>query len=256
MLGAPCFVAAGALRVGAGRVRLVVPPGILQTCLGLVPSAIGCPSTTGLPPQVITDAHTIVAAGPGMGLDRGSQRLIATLMATHHTVVLDGDGLTHLAQQRGSWRKRTAPLVLTPHPGEYARLAERWDSPPLHSTTDPQQRQRAARHLALACGAVVALKGHGTVVSDGRREWTCRTGNPALAIPGSGDVLTGVIAGLLAQGLAPFAATCLGVHLHGMAGDLWAKRHPIGLMAMELAILIPQAVQAYVRAGGRRASRA
>lgn len=256
MIGAPCFVAAGALRIGTGRLRLVVPAAILPTCLTLVPSVIGCPSgKTTVPEDVVADVHSIVVAGPGMGTIPARSQVIARLIAGRHTLILDGDALTHVARQHAPWRRREAPLVLTPHPGEYERLAARWGTPPLKPKASHNERRLAARQLAQASGAIVVLKGHRTVVSDGQFDWFCRTGNPALAIPGSGDVLAGVIAGLISQGMAPYPASCLGAHLHGIAGDLWAARHPVGLMALELSALLPEAVRVHKKSRKARRSR-
>src|ERR1043165_7114400 len=108
-------------------------------------------------------------------------------------------------------------------------------------------RRSAARALAQATGAVVVLKGHETVVSDGQSTWRCAAGGPNLAIPGSGDVLRGVIAGLMSQGMSTFDAARLGVQLHAVAGDRWARERPFGLFAMELAAGIPLAARRFAR---------
>lgn len=245
MVGAPCFVAMGALRVGCGLVRLAVPPQILTACLGVVPSVIGIPRDA-THAQVMTaiDAQTIIAAGPGLGLGRDEEALIQRLMTADRPLVLDGDGLTHLAHLGTAVLPRQAPLILTPHLSEYGRLAAAWGLAALNNDSPADERRTAAMALARATKAVVVLKGHGTVVSDGADCWTCTAGNSALAIPGSGDVLTGVIAGLLGQGMRPFAAATLGAQLHGMAGDLWAECRPFGMLASELAALIPDAASA------------
>ncbi len=116
--------------------------------------------------------------------------------------------------------------------------------------TDPERRPAAAAALSEATGAVVVLKGQHTVVSDGRRIYRNMTGNPALATAGTGDVLTGVVAGLMAQGAGPWEAATAGVHLHGRAADRWAQRHGTrrGLLAMELA---DEVVGAIAEAEGR-----
>ena len=250
MVGAPCFVASGALRSGCGLVRMALPPALMATCLGLVPSAIGVPRADlpGLVAQLSAEssgAHTVIAAGPGLGVGDDAAREIALVLSAAVPLVLDGTGLVHLALHDPARLERTTALILTPHPGEYAKLAEAWGIPPLSTDPSPEERQLAALQLARVAGAVVVLKGHGTVVSNGVDCWTCPAGNAVLAIPGSGDVLTGVIAGLLAQGMAAIDAAMLGVGLHALAGELWAARWPFGLLAMDLAALIPEAARVH-----------
>lgn len=250
MIGAPCFVAAGALRIGCGLVHLAVPPEIILTCLGIVPSAIGVPR--GAQHALALEKfgpQTVIAAGPGLGLGIAEEALIQDVLQSDCPVVLDGDGLTHLSflgptvlNNQRSFLKiaREASLILTPHPGEYARLATTWGTAPLGDDASDSERRSAAKDLARATHSIVVLKGHGTVVSNGVDIWTCASGNSALAIPGSGDVLTGVIAGLLSQGLQGHEAAILGVHLHGLAGDRWVEGRPFGMLALELAALIPE----------------
>jgi ADP-dependent NAD(P)H-hydrate dehydratase len=248
MIGAPSFVALGALRSGCGLVRLAAPEGILTACLTLVPSAIGVVRSDDHAALLSgVDDATVIAAGPGLGLGSGEQALVAALLQSRHRLVLDGDGLTLLARLGCGARPQQAPLVITPHPGEYAHLAAVWGTAALPAAADDDARRAACRELASATGAVVVLKGHHTVVSAGDLTWTCRVGNPALSIPGSGDVLSGVIASLMAQGLAGAPAACAGVQLHGLAGDLWAATRPFGLLASELAALIPEAARSYRR---------
>jgi NAD(P)H-hydrate epimerase len=138
-------------------------------------------------------------------------------------------------------------MVLTPHPGEYARIAAslRIDADPI----DPVARPHAAERLAQRLGCVVVLKGHGTVVSDGHRTWTCGHGNDALAVGGSGDVLAGVVAGLLAahgRALGLYDCARLAVEAHAIAGERWARRAggTAGMLAAELAAEIPAALGA------------
>jgi NAD(P)H-hydrate epimerase len=141
-------------------------------------------------------------------------------------IVLDADGLNLLAAHP---RALPEMVVMTPHPGEAARLLET-------STADVQaDRFAAARSLARKYGAVVVLKGGGSLVADPEgRVAVCPWGNPGMASGGTGDVLTGVIAGLLAQGLTPWDAACLGVGLHARAGDLAARAGERGLLASDL----------------------
>jgi NAD(P)H-hydrate epimerase len=129
---------------------------------------------------------------------------------------------------------------LTPHPGEFARILGR------EVTAVQADRQGLAVQFAAEHGVVMVLKGHGTIVTDGRRVYHNRTGNPGMATGGTGDVLTGLIAALLGQGLEPFSAAQLGVFLHGLAGDL--ARDELGeasLIASDLLHFLPRALRNY-----------
>ena len=245
MLGAPALCATAALRTGAGLVKLAVPGDLMLPTLGVQPSATGMTreQLDALEPK----EGTVLAVGPGLGGADDVAELVKSLIDGGHPMVLDADGLNALVELRRSHPdvpevvRRESPWVLTPHPGEFRRLGEAFgiDGDP----TDPEQRAGAAALLADATGAVVVLKGNHTVVTDGDRAYRNTTGNPALSTGGTGDVLTGIIASLWAQGMEPFDAACLGVFLHGDAADAWAKEHgPAGLLAMELANALPDAL--------------
>lgn len=249
MIGAPALCASAAFRAGAGLVKVVTPPEVLPFVLTLEPSATGVPLADSAAATLAgIDAadparRAVLAVGPGLGRASIARDLLLALLARPGAMVLDADGLNLLAQAGppcADLRPPASPLILTPHPGEFARLARpaRIDL----SATDPRERPLAAAALARAHHAVVLLKGQHTVVSDGQRVFTNATGNPALATAGSGDVLTGLLAALIAQGLEPFDAACLAAHLHGLAADLWTARHgPSGLTARDLAALLPDA---------------
>lgn len=253
MPGAPAICARAAFRAGAGLVKIASAPDVLATAIAIEPGATGI--ALGTRTSGGSDAHqqrqaidhadpeqlAVLAIGPGMGTSDAAGRLVENLLRTNRPVVLDADGLNLIAQS--SYRHRTGehPLVLTPHPGEYRRLAQRLglDFDP----TDPGQRPAAAAALADAHRAVVVLKGHRTIVTDGKQLYTNATGNPALATAGSGDVLTGLLAALIAQGMDAFNAAVCAVHAHGRAADLWAQKHgKRGLLARELADGIPEAL--------------
>lgn len=245
MIGAPALAATAALRAGAGLVKIMTHPVVIPFCLAVEPSA------TGLYPNMETMSalfgelreNVVLAVGPGMSTGGDEQAAVAALLKLGRPMVLDADGLNNLTSLGASVKKMESPLVLTPHAGEYRRLAHA--SGLEFDPTDPSQRPEAAAALAERYGAVVVLKGRGTVVCDGARCYTNTTGNPALATAGTGDVLTGVIAGLMAQGMEAFDAAVLGVHVHGLAADLWADRHGrAGLLARDLASLIPDALEA------------
>jgi NAD(P)H-hydrate epimerase len=238
MLGAAILCARGALRGGAGLVRAALPPHLMA------PFTVAVPAATTLPrpaparlPQALGGASAIVA-GPGLGATAAVRRLVqALLRAATVPVVLDADALNVLAPLRAALPGR-APKVLLPHPGEAARL--------LGCDAAAVQRDRAAavQQLALRSGALVVLKGHGTLVTDGRRLFENRTGNPGMATGGTGDVLAGLLGALLAQGMAPFPASCLAVHAHGLAGDLVARRlSQPGLCAEDLPLAIAEVLR-------------
>jgi len=160
-------------------------------------------------------------------------------------MVVDADGLNALAGRPAALTQPGGPRILTPHPGEFDRLLGT-DSVP------PGQRDAAADGLAARCRAVVALKGHNTVITDGNRRAINTTGNPGMATGGSGDVLTGLIAALVAQGLEPFDAARLGVYLHGLAGDLAAgELGQESLIAGDLVRFLPEAFRQFGDRGGR-----
>ncbi|MCC6659679.1 MAG: NAD(P)H-hydrate dehydratase [Phycisphaerales bacterium] len=268
MIGAVALVATGALRAGCGLARVVTPAPILAAVIGLCPSATGVPMPVDRAGHI--QAHEAVAAvdrqvescsvlviGPGMG--RGDGVRAAALRAVQQELVLavvDADAINALADVPELTRDFRAASVLTPHPGEYARLAAalRLD----HDPVDEATRPAAAEALAQRLGCIVVLKGSRTVVSDGQRTWVNTTGSAALATAGTGDVLAGVIAGVAAQFVAPphtpstpgrplefFDAARIAVAAHGLAAELWAGRHnaAAGLMAMELASEIPAALE-------------
>lgn len=249
MLGAPALAATSALRCGVGLVKIASQPNILPHIICIEPSATGIALEGSLDNQIAAiaradpDQRAVLAIGPGLGIRDEGRQLLGALLRGRRTIVLDADGLNLLVGTGMVRPGNESTLVLTPHPGEFKRLAE-----PLgirHSPTDPQQRPEAAAALARAHHAIVVLKGPNTVVSDGQRQFINRTGNPALATAGSGDVLTGMIAAFIAQGMDAIDATILAVFLHGRAADRWAHQHgPSGMLARDLVERIPDTIQA------------
>ncbi len=186
-----------------------------------------------------------VALGPGIGLDAETQAAVQTLVRdVERPMVVDADALTALAGRSGVCRDARASRFLTPHPGEAARL--------LGCGIAEVQADRiaSARRLAAESGAIVALKGARTVVSRPDGQVTLNpTGNPGMATGGTGDVLTGIAGGLLAQGVAPILALSAAVYLHGLAGDVAAEtRGEAGLVAGDLAAAIPAAIRRILHA--------
>ena len=180
-----------------------------------------------------------VAAGPGLGNTPAVGAVVRALLARANTpLVLDADALNALAEQTDILSKLRRPLIITPHPGEFARLIGR-------STAEIQgDRETHAVALAQADHLIVVLKGARTVVTDGRRVYVNTTGNPGMATGGSGDVLTGVIAALIGQKLPPFEAAQLGVHVHGLAGDIARDQNgEIGMIAGDIVDSLPDAFE-------------
>ena len=254
MIGAPALCARAALRSGVGLVKVACPPTVLPHVLTIEPSATGI-AIVREPEDVIAQLEhadpqhkAVLAVGPGLGQRPYRGELVERLLSGRHAIVLDADGLNLLAKDRyaiANAQSRTAPLILTPHPGEYKRLADalKIQADP----TDPEQRVDAATQLAQQLNATVVLKGQHSIIADSHQYAINNTGNPALATAGSGDVLTGLIASLLAQNMTPFAAAQLGAYLHGTAADQWVSQHGNrGLRAIELADQLLNAISAHL----------
>jgi ADP-dependent NAD(P)H-hydrate dehydratase len=246
MSGAACLSGLGALRGGAGLVTVAVPRSILPIIAGMEPSYLTLPLPDDEAGRISHDAapvldaeiakQTSFAIGPGLGQSPGLSALVGRLFSSVKCpAVFDADALNALAaapaalSARKRQRDEAAPRVLTPHPGEFARLAG------TETATVQENRESLAVQFAEEHGLILVLKGHKTVITDGRRVAINSTGNSGMATGGTGDVLTGLIAALLAQGMAPFDAAQLGAHLHGLAGDLAAKSvSKPGLIASDL----------------------
>ncbi len=262
MLGAPALAGSAALRGGAGLAVLATPAPLLPSALALCSAATGVAlpvehdgtlDASGAAEAIdrVLAGADVVVLGPGLGNSFAEQQVVARLVALDATpIVLDADGLNALASLDDFARDVRAPLVVTPHPGEFARLAE-----PLSiagDPTDPAERPRLAAEMARRLGAIVVLKGPGTIVSDGLRVWTNATGNAALATGGSGDVLAGLVGGMIAQfARQPFAqhslfdCARLAVLVHGLAADAWSARHgTAGMLPSDLLGEIPDVLHA------------
>jgi NAD(P)H-hydrate epimerase len=247
--GAAALVCLGALGSGAGLVTAALPASQQAVVAARVAEAMteALPETADGSAAGAARARLVelaqrmdaVVLGPGSGLGDETRGLLRALARElPRPMVVDADGLTALAGHLEDLRGARGPRLLTPHPGEAARLLDR-------SVAEVQDdRAGSARELAAATGAHVALKGAGTVVAGPAGElWVNPTGNPAMATGGTGDVLAGVAGSLLAQGLAPAAALTAAVYLHGLAGDLAAgARGPAGLLAGDLAGALPAAI--------------
>ena len=241
MVGAPALAANAALRVGAGLLQILTTAEAQPTIARLAPCATTRRfSPEGPPPSTIAVEFgaDVVALGPGLDPAFSADVILELLKDYSGSVVIDADGLNTLAaagRWEASWPHQ---VVLTPHPGELKRLVRG-----LKIDTNLEDRERAATDLALRTQAAVVLKGAGTVVTDGERIYVNQTGNSGMATAGSGDVLTGIIAGLLGQQMSRVDATVLGVYLHGLAGDIGAEElGRLSLMAWDLLDFIPEAI--------------
>jgi NAD(P)H-hydrate epimerase len=252
MAGAIALAGMACLRSGAGLVKLAVPEYILDTVASFEPSYMTAPLQCDRGAHIrlrarrqieeLAEAATCVACGPGLGQAKKLITLVRMLYESlPQPMVIDADGLNALAAADDGLASPRGPRILTPHPGEFARLAGfSEDSKP---TRDEQIA--TAKQLAAELNIVILLKGHRTVITDGSQLAENSTGNPGMATGGTGDVLTGVITALVCQGLSPFDAAVLGAHVHGLAGDLAAAElGQVSLIASDLLTYLPQAFQA------------
>jgi ADP-dependent NAD(P)H-hydrate dehydratase len=262
MSGAIAMAGLAALRGGAGLVTLAVPRSVQDVVASFTPCYMthGMADRDGLfaaanAEQVLplAESMTALALGPGLGRSGDVTNFVMRLYReVRQPMVVDADALFALAEKPEVLAKPCGSRVLTPHPGEFGRLAAAVMQNANVSVGlkggDDQQRLTNASSLAKydpTGRTVVVLKGHRTVVADGHRASVNQTGNPGMATGGSGDVLTGVITALLCQGLEPFDAARLGVHVHGLAGDLAAlELGQVALIATDLVDYLPQAFQA------------
>ncbi len=284
MIGAPALTANAALRSGAGLVTIACPESIYLAVATLCPCATTIPlpedANGRLDPtraiQAIDESHmlghparpTVIAAGTGLGrgnvrFDHAWRKLIAEFAVNRNIpIVLDADGINAMPTldlkddkpPESNWSN----LMLTPHPGEMARLCNTTAADVqsrrreivvaaarranLQNSTEANKSGGAADKKTAAAGCTILLKGAGTLVCDGSRIYTNKTGNPGMATGGSGDVLTGIIAALIGQGMPPFDAAVLGAHVHGLAGDLTARVTTLtSMIATDLIAALPRA---------------
>ena len=242
MAGAAALVGASALRSGAGLVRVACPAEVQPTVASFEPSYMTYPlenDEDGLicfkPARKaiarLIEKVDVLAIGPGLGQSSEIRDLVHWVIEEIKIpTILDADALNALAGQTDTLADLHRPVVITPHPGEFARLTGR--------TIAEIQADREGHALALAHAAdhlVVVLKGVNTVITDGKRIAINGTGNPGMATGGAGDVLTGVIAALIGQKLGAFEAAQLGAHVHGLSGDIARDQNgEIGLIAGDL----------------------
>lgn len=239
--GAAALAALGALRCGAGLVYLGVPESIytiVATKL-LEPVVFPLSDKNGMFAADSTDLLSeklkrmdAVLIGPGVGLSEGSERVLTHVLTSFNgPIVIDADGINLLKAHKDILRGRTAPVILTPHEGEFARFT----GCPI---TD---RVRDAAELAGDLGVIVLLKGRNSVITDGSVCYINPTGNPGMAVGGSGDVLAGMITALLGQGISPLEAAACGAWLHGAAGDICAQElGQYGMLPSDMIHVLPR----------------
>ncbi len=248
--GAAIMTARGALRNGAGLVSVAAPMGLVPIVQQQVVEAMCIPAaesidgTLGIGSEEellkASGRMSACAIGPGLTTHYETVQVVKNLVQRMTIpLVIDADGVNALAGSLDVLMKAKAPVVLTPHPGEMARLLG-------VSAGDVQQdRINVAQGFAEEYGVTLVLKGSGTVIATPRGEvFINTTGNPGMATGGTGDVLTGMIGGLLAQGYGPTQAACLAVYLHGLAGDLAAAdKGEAGMIAGDVIEKIPDAIK-------------
>ena len=230
LTGAAKLAAFGALRSGVGLVTLAVPRPLADPMAIALMEAMSLPMpatpeetfATSAADDVLdlSDSMNALALGPGISRHIEAAEFARRVYAEWpHALVADADALNALAAEPDALAEPVGPRVLTPHPGEMARL--------LGASTQEVQlnRETVAAEFARRYGCVVLLKGRHTVITDGARVAINPTGNSGMATGGSGDVLTGLTGGLLAQGLAPMDAACVAAYVHGLAGDLAAEAY-------------------------------
>jgi ADP-dependent NAD(P)H-hydrate dehydratase len=250
MAGSISLAGQACLRSGAGLVTLAIPKCVQAIVAGMEPSymtlALSEDAVGRIKLEHNADARaqlqeqlqqaTALAVGPGLGASLEIDMLVAELCTRQaQPMVIDADGLNAVARRVQSLAATAGPRILTPHPGEFGRLASAAGIPGHDQIS--QAVQFASRYRC-----VIVLKGHRSLITDGEQNFFNETGNPGMATGGSGDVLTGVITALLCQGMSPLAAAQLGCHVHGLAGDLAAAElGQVSMIASDLLRFLPAA---------------
>ncbi|MCM8801568.1 MAG: NAD(P)H-hydrate dehydratase [Candidatus Omnitrophica bacterium] len=252
--GAAVLCAESAMRSGAGMVTLGIPKSINNALIKIKPKEVmTLPLAETKEGTLSIKAYDkikefaknidVLAIGPGLTQNKSTKGLVRRIiLKINKPLVIDADGLNALAgylEILHNNRSRIMPIVLTPHPGEMARLMN------INIKRVQANREDTAKRLATDYKVTVVLKGHRTVVADYKDNlYINKTGNPGMATAGSGDVLTGMIASFLGQGLDAFAAAKYAVYLHGLAGDLAAKeKTQISMLASDIIQKIPEAIR-------------
>ncbi len=254
MTGSVCMASMSSLRSGSGLVYTVVPNSIsnivcikLTECvirtIGNFSNSIGYFVKNDIPHimKAIEDCDCIVL-GPGMGTNEETKTVVNHILINYEKpVVLDADGLNCVSKDVSVFNKRKAPTVITPHPKEFERLLK-------NSEIEYIDRINTSIKFSNKYNVITLLKGYNTVITNVNSQHHINpTGNPGMATAGSGDVLSGIIASLIGQGIDAFNAACCGAYIHGLAGDLAAKdKGEYGLIATDIIECIPYAIKSVV----------
>lgn len=239
MTGAGFLSSVSALKVGAGYVELASCERALNVVATLAPEVVLAPVSK--IPELISNA-TVLLIGCGLSTSDTAKRIVKTVLPAQIPTVVDADGLNILAESpeilHSAKNDKIKNLIFTPHPKEASRLLNCELEDVLNDM------ENSAKKICEKYNCITVLKSHNTIVSDGNKIYKNTTGNSALAKAGSGDVLAGIIAGLLAQKMTPFDASSLGVYIHGLAGDL-AKNDltAYGVLASDTVRYIPNALK-------------
>lgn len=239
--GAAALSAMGALRTGAGLVYLGVPESIYEIEAVKLTEPVVMPISDEAGTYSVASTIEIldmlqdkdaVLIGPGIGRSSGSEAAVCTVLkAFKGPVVLDADGINVLSSHKNILRDRTSPTILTPHDGEFLRFGG--------NLTD--DRLISAATFAQEYGIILLLKGHRTIITNGKSHYVNTTGNPGMATGGSGDVLAGILVSLLGQGLPPLEAAACAAWLHGAAGDICADEiGQFGMLPSDLLDVLPR----------------
>jgi len=255
MAGAPALAGKAALRSGAGLVTLAVPRSIQATVAGFEPSTMTLGLSEASADCLLAGSKTeileaaanmdVLAVGPGLANDLSTARLVCDLyQEIRQPMVVDADALNALAKDPECLGKPGGVRILTPHAGEFERLAQQQAG----GETDERVGQAVALCEHDASGqTIVVLKGYRTIIAEGEKYAVNATGNPGMATGGTGDCLTGVIAALIAQGMSAWDAARLGVYVHGLAGDLAAEQlGQVSLVASDLIDFLPGAFRKHL----------
>ncbi len=238
--GAAALAARGALRSGAGLVYLGVPESIYaieavkleEPIVFPLPEEDGKLSEKAIP-EILDRLSNMdaVLIGPGSGQSAGTFAVVKAVLENYTgPVVLDADGINVVAAHKDILRGRTAPTIVTPHPGEFARLGGKSGS-----------RVDAAVDMAGDLGLIVVLKGRGTVITDAETVYVNPIGNPGMAVGGSGDVLAGIVVSFLGQSIAPLEAAACAAWVHGAAGDICAREMgQYGMLPSDMVEVLPR----------------
>ena len=239
MPGAIIMAAEAAIHSGVGRVTVATREEHLSALAIRCPEVMARSVDDKTAFQALLKGKDVVVAGPGLGQDDWAYTLLQEVVASECSVILDADALNLLSQHPQLQKRRKSPMILTPHPGEASRL--------LHTDNIKIQQDRfsAVAECVEQFSAITLLKGAGTIISDGSNHYLCSAGNPGMAVAGMGDVLSGVLGALLAQGIEPLKATLLACWLHSSAADdIVAKQGEIGLLATQLIPVIRRKLNA------------